>query len=1855
MAPVQPAPLPQLDLSKCFTGEQQLISWDAAYVALCDPDAAAKSRALESFLHDPANKAALSTPWQPFPGPSSQEKAKFDSKTAPINVTPSPNGRYNIDEIKDDSIWLSKLVNISEDAALRLVILEWQARPSYQLLSGLTEEEALSVSDAAGLSSLGASTIIPNSAIVTAPSGLQDAQFNAVEQRRLRILEIYTTSRIAILRTSQLLRSWSEGPRLRRTYGQDYRVCSAGTSFDWLEQLGSDISLENDCLDRVIQAVEAKWDGLDTGFTWDVPEPVQEGAEILWMVAEITEIIHLLHIALIHADLLEDSFVAAKTVDRWFALMQKTGFFSTFSVPLTDQQHLVALLQLLTSLLSLAILNVNLVLQDLDSGRNTSWPASCYLLDGSLLERITITFGEAKSLGPSPATPPAFAWAIIIWRLTLYASDLEQMREQQIQGSSDGPELPPSALENAVLALSNLNWDLFEKRMPFEDIAESCSEFGVLQIITRLVELAVRYFGTGADRISRDRFRFLLLHLVRGAMSCGIVAYTEDLVACVHRLMVGDRSFRNWIEAHAPHHVDPITAFCLNDVAVIRPFVIDEALMRYAYEPMWMLQLLSALTRGERPSEDPLSTTTNLLARTDNFMQQLPAGFSSYNLIREEENSNYISLSEDLPQFESTASARLRLSGRLLGSSSHATDDDSMVIPAGTIGRIVDDNSTPFIAMWEYQHSALDYLVELLSTFMMGSDKVQVSNQQAVSLEVAGETIGLFADLLHSSLREGEGASMAELLNAMNIDTDRRHQDTINIVLAIFDQALLLQCQEPGDTQVLELLINCVRFLQALIHLIPHRVWPWLTRSSLLDTEGKGGNLAGILIGTEVVTGRYRFLIGCIQLFHSLVEDAVGRSVARKVPSKAVTRFNAGPALESGTSDKAMGNVLLAFGKTLATVYESSLGWKFERLEDKVEIHIGICSAFDAIMHYAYGVDDTSELGSKLTSPVAPIAEHITTLYLSTSQRDVPTNPLLTSLLSGATVNKESFSTMSAALWKQQTETALAFSNTLVRVAILTDRPWTHLEEQLFKATPLLSRLFLASDSYTSPILALLETLVRGAVRGTESHDIRVHGDHSKSTSQEPPSLLGHLSSMTAKNFLKVMSHWERPLRMVDVQVQVWKLLSAVVTCKQQWLSLYLLTGSTPRESVRKQANTSNTWSRDEALTYRAIDSITKLDFDNQSIDWSLYASMLEFISSAYNHWAWAMGDFKQHRDFIQKLLAFLKWIPTKRTDPNSAAGALTRSYLNKFAALTCEVLAMHLHTSRQIGDVAPLKDIIPSLGYLQEHALRLPSYNASLHSRLKRNFEKQFNGISLTSLKRTMLDPAPFGRAFFYDVDLANKLFRFSNNWSGPKGTQGHGFAAEVVLANLNLGLVESEVQLLKGWKLLAVELSHVVSKDVSLSRVLIKVVRDCMTTNAESTLPEALFGQLTVLRADLAFVLLQRMVSAKTNTPEARRLLIPVWSAVRAATTDFDTVFASDSVNYYRSLLRTLYLTLQFHLMDESASDEDVFLRSSFRGSVPASKNTLVEPISNQLLEILADAVARGFRSLATQLHSEPGSVSPSDFALLTAILQTILSIPEMTTWHSQAALLFSNSNTLRYATSLFSWSDKLTIQNNGVADPVYGELSLLFILSLSSMQTLAESMAVEGILSQLNSANLMNYYRRSGGMSPFDSPARIFTIWTKGILPLCLNLLRAVGPAIAGEIAAFLNQFPEQLNRASNALNFGKSTTKITLSIASEAHSLALITSILDNDRAQGPRLGIQSNDIPDLDWDRENVKEDIESWLTRRGLLRERIVVVDERDAALFEKPALDDYENMLEKRVVSELTAAGECLGLGKGT
>jgi nuclear pore complex protein Nup188 len=1002
--------------------------------------------------------------------------------------------------------------------------------------------------------------------------------------------------------------------------------------------------------------------------------------------------------------------------------------------------------------------------------------------------------------------------------------------------------------------------------------------------------------------------------------------------------------------------------------------------------------------------------------------------------------------------------------------------------------------------------------------------------------------------------------------------------------------------------------------------------------------------LAKILVGSEIVLGRYDFLLGCIRLFEALVQDAVTQSVKRKAserrtPERAIARFGSAPISSSGTSDKIMSNVLLVFGRTLTGIFESSSTWRFTRLDHKLGINILLSGAFNTILRYAYGFDDSEQLSQKLFGALGPIAEYLVDLFLSTSENDLPTSPIISVLISTSDIQSTTILTRTDELWSRQTRSALQFSNTLIRVGMLLGRTSSHLEHQLFKAAPLLARLYAIDEAYRSPVVILLESLVRSAAR----------------TDGEPPSLLGYLGPETAKCFLQIVYTLNQPFKTASVEIDIWRLLSAVVSCKQQWLAIYLLTGSTPKESLKSKGAAASS-SRGKPLFTLALDELSQINLSHPQRT----IAMLEFVILAQNTWPWAMSSLRGHKEIVPGVLKFLKTLRTQEIRVETEMRTIEKSYENKIAALITEFLAMYLHIARQVGDISSLAKIVENLGYLENCGVAVPAYNASLHASFKANLPKNINGVQVTSFKKTELTPSEFGFNFFYDVELGEMLLSFHSWWKGNgKDTENDrhkqkGLQEEFRKVNANLSLVESQILLLKGWKLLAAELSNLITKEKKLEGILIKTAKDCLKANTMSTLPEHLFGRLMTLRVEFAFLLIQKLANAKVQDPEARSLFIAVWDSIVAMRPSFEAPFIGERADYYRSLLKVLFLSLRFLVPDATNVDSPNARQSVANSGRVKILATSVNEASYALLEILSEVIAKGFHALANQLHDNKDSCSPSDFILLTGLLQTILGLPEIRVHMSEAALLFQNHNTSRYATSLFSWSDQLAEDR----DPVYGELSVLFLLELSSMPVMAENLAVDGVLSRLNTANLINYYRRPAGMGPFDDPPRLFSIWNRGILPLCLNLLDAVGAPIAAEVATFLNQFPAQLARAAACLNPRSAPTAknpnaghITLGMASEAHSLALIVLVLDKLRASASAVGIIAADVPELEWDKASVKEDVEEWMQGRRGLRDRIAPTNEREVALVGMPSqMEGVENVLEERVVAEFEATLECLG-----
>jgi nuclear pore complex protein Nup188 len=419
-----------------------------------------------------------------------------------------------------------------------------------------------------------------------------------------------------------------------------------------------------------------------------------------------------------------------------------------------------------------------------------------------------------------------------------------------------------------------------------------------------------------------------------------------------------------------------------------------------------------------------------------------------------------------------------------------------------------------------------------------------------------------------------------------------------------------------------------------------------------------------------------------------------------------------------------------------------------------------------------------------------------------------------------------------------------------------------------------------------------------------------------------------------------------------------------------------------------------------------------------------------------------------------------------------------------------------------------------------------------------------------------------------------------------------------------------------------------------------MLQVAQQCLNANQTVLGPESIFVKVETSRAALALLLIQRLATSNLPVSDVNQLLSTAVGAVNGV----EEPFSSESISYYRTLLKALFVTLRAYQQggNRGAVDSQV--------GYAGSSVTVIQIVLN----ILDKVVGHGFRTLATLIHDDEASILPEDLALLTAILQACLSLPGIEQSQTQVLNIIASHDCVPAATSLFSWADKLADQG----DPVYGELSILFLLELSTFPVLAEQMACDGVLSNLLSANLTKYMLKTH-ISPHADVAvsqRCYGIWVKGFLPLMLNLLAALGATVAPEIAYVLNQFSHLLDLSVDRLDGpGMSRTKsassphyLTLLAASEVHSLALLTRVIAALRINNSR------DIPEVSWNSSAALENVEFWLSTKKLLKERLLPLGPREvewrATARSSKGSARADNVLEEKVIAQLEAIRDVLG-----
>lgn len=1825
-------------LDKCVAGDEVLISWSLAYRALRDPRWATDNSALEAFLTDDESINILSRPLDPFPKPSAKSKSDFEAKTAAIWVdqgVAGGEGTDSLDELKKDALWLSENLAVEELVCLRVAILEWQRRASDELSDNRMGE----IGGAPKLSSLESST--------AASDHKQD------EVRRKRQVTLYLEekkSAFAIC-TDMVYNACvlqDDGSRNDRTRIDDVakRVLEAQCT---TSSASAQDAFCLSCIEHLNDIVK----DLDDDTMWPKAFRSAEDRKSLYRDAAIANVHNTLRLLLARLHILPD-VTSPGTVSAWFSFMAKVNFFQHLdAVPaILEAQEI----QSLTSIVSLAILKLSSVLNRLTETAAPTTEAAvaypslaedrAYHNDESCLKQINTTLYRAALEGASISAPAMWAWSLITSLIREIATMFQDQRESQRRKEGVSGDESPYAFRRSV---SKDEMSTFEKRhallqdLEFEGEVRSdpvsffaqmaVDSMDVCALVTQLAKGSINTRNANVESPVAFVSRSLLLELMCEGLS--LISYSAEVLEAIFGILMPEEASASRRDDRSSSLDARLASRFLNDGDILRPRILDQAFARYPFELSPVLRLCTALASTHH------ADVVAMLETLTSMTVLVPEHFRSYRLEHEDENANEISLTEILPLFSTNAQysssnanngAKHQLSRR-----EDVHEGISVLeIPSGAAGVVVKE-SRPMVFKIEHQHSGLEYLGRLLSTLVPSSESFAVHLLDPVNRIVAAELVTLVTALLGSKFDAPQSIDEARfVLGRLSYALQDEQTDIISIVTQLMEVELLALMDQTSDEDSMSLLAACVEFLNKIVRIEPARVWSILLRSSLLgnSTGGETNAISAISSQLELQFGGYHVLRACARLYTHLLADAISGLVKGQARSSVPSNRFDSPVIHQGaTRTSTKSSVLRVFSIVLFDVWTSLEAAQLAEVGAAAEFVTLTAKAFARLLEVAYGIGSAS-----VDEPAFGLLNRAASATLDAM---IPAQDNVTQARFIAGILELSSGGAGDSLPTQQAlslRALLGLLTTVLRVSKLTH------SVSYSRARPLALQL-------VSSISALLSLVARDHVMKGSVYNLLTEmciALNEGNTGQNPPSLLAGLNKSKDDALLCALANIDRPLTDLQADVSIWNFLAAVMLNKQHSIARYVLTGRLP--SDRSADNM-----KADAVRISIFGRAQHLLSDIATMTPERAVAMLRFVASALEAWISPLTSIRS--PFLKNALEWLNnlEVPTRRA-PN-VAEELLLAHEHQMAAYVCDILSASLYGDlvggQLLQDSAVLTMLPLKIGFLQQHGASVNAYNRSLHRNLSENLARKFPGCDVQNFKRTSAHPATLGRQYCFDLEIAEDVLGHDVSWHGAStnGRVSQGFADEFARANVNLSLLDAQKQLLTSWSRLATMLCESLDRgNATLQAGLAGAAINCLKANIEASLDEPGADRTMQTRAELTFNIVSKLVKMRCRDDSMKELLSVTWDLVKASPVDYDIATATEDLSYYRTMLQMMYLAIQPHIYvaDAVASNKS-------RPSASSTETPLVRVPAGTLsclVDIVHRVVATGFRALSSNLHENIELALPGDFAILTALLQTILSVPGIYAVHFQIAEVVAASSLVRSVMSLYSWSDRLAEAMD--RDPIYGQTAITFLTCLSSISPVAEQMATDGVLVQLSSANLSNYFRKSGGKGPLSEPVRMFEIWTEGFLPLCLNLLDAIGAPIVAEVSAFLNSFPQQLKRAESALENREPSTRdphagvVTLSLAKEAQALCLIAHIVTSEAAKGPAEGINAADVPPLNFDYWKVKQEAASLVRQKSSLMSRVAPMNPREEE-WRSIGKDDG-NVLVGKVVNELDSLLDIFG-----
>lgn len=998
-----------------------------------------------------------------------------------------------------------------------------------------------------------------------------------------------------------------------------------------------------------------------------------------------------------------------------------------------------------------------------------------YLFSSDVLEQIHTTVMAAANADRLAAYPVIFAWCCILHQMNVSYQERTEKRDNLLmQSARDKFEAgtgtvgrPPTGRRNSagsIFSIESSRFDIFlENATPSKDLS-------VVRQLAEFVTIQGKVYNVISSMASENKFppltgsRVNTFFLEVLQFSYPVIGYQSDPVNTLLSLLTAHQTYwdvNEW-QVLRPEH-DVRTAMLYN--SDLLDMYLMQALAGYPYELLPFISLCRALSTASTVPDDAYQgnyTVMELLQQTPTITFVLPDTFHDYELVNEDDSMSFMCFTQDYPLISLKSSWRRK-----------HPEDDTYCIPAGTQGRFLSSAGSNRVVKMEYAHSTLALLGRRLEINLM--PEAYHSELGLLNPDEVAEIIALLATLIqvnHVKAQDSNNTNAVVHLDSGIMQDASQHiaggKDILTVVCDTMDYYLQDELA-VNDSEVVDILNSCIKFLDAVLPEHPSRVWSYLSRNDLLSTESRAGKLTKIVGTLDLVGSKFEFLNSSVQLFHDMVEGMMTSAVQQRIGNTSATRQRQGPSPWSGVSTKVISTVISSIATASVDVFENLSTWRFQSEDYRMSLLNNTVPILTNLIKYSFGTGDLDS-SNNLTSPLRPAATYVLDCFLEPSTGTLRYQPILVSFIMALTTPPVTLRPRRNEAARSQISNVLELLTSLLRVSNLLEKSSVIMEKYLFKISTLLARLCATSDEYLAPITVLLDALVFNA----------------GISSTEPLSLLGYLGPQTSKSFLQVLSSLGKPFALSQEARCIWKLFSSILRNRQQWMSNCLLTGKTPREVMKKDPGTKSELAPHSMFSI-ALRKLSKL----KDLDAEQALAILDFVASAQNYWPWTIFTLQKDTAYLDGLQAYVRDLkPSHLTARTSTTKAAVEA---RIAAYIGETFAMQLYHSRHLGNADALANkLVSGLDYYLRDGVEVAAYNKSLHNNFAKNFSNKYSGCSLDDFQRTLLQPRHLGVGFYYDLDLANRMLSFDPGWLGRKD---NGFKVEMERANANLSLVDAQI----------------------------------------------------------------------------------------------------------------------------------------------------------------------------------------------------------------------------------------------------------------------------------------------------------------------------------------------------------------------------------------------------------------------------------------------------------------------------